>query len=87
MSEWKPALPGTVVASITINYHDDGALSVGGNIGDQTLALALLAHASDAIKNHKQPRPLIVPNRDVVVPQDAEAYPFGPICGPTVIPA
>lgn len=83
---YKPALPGTVVASITINYHDDGALSVAGNVGDQVLALALLDHAKDAIKNHKQPKPLIVPNRDVVVPQD-EAYPFGPICGPTVIPA
>lgn len=61
-----------VIAQITIKYHDDGALSVEGNIADTNLALALLDHAKDAVRGQRAAgQKLLVPTRDVDVPEPA----------------
>lgn len=67
------------VASITIHLHSNGALSVSGNIGDTRLALQMLDHARDAVKNQrKDQNKIILPNRDVDAPQDSR-YPTLPL--------
>ena len=66
------------VARIAITMYGGGAMAVSGNIGDVTLALAMLDHARDAVRNQLQRRDkdgLMIPPRDVVVPVN-DAYPL-----------
>ena len=74
-----PAKPDDCVAWITIKYFADGSMATSGNIGDTAFALALLAHAADAVRGNGRPRSEIVtPNRDVVIEQ-SPGYPTRPI--------
>jgi hypothetical protein len=57
------------IARLEIVARRNGALSVGGDIGDLSYALALLGNAADALRNHHARRALIVPARDVSLPQ------------------
>lgn len=69
-----------VVAFISIKLHSNGAMSISGNIGDVKLALGMIDHARDSIKNQlKQKNEIVIPNRDVVTPQDPNfpTLPFG----------
>ncbi len=69
----------SVVASISIKLHDNGGLSVSGNIGDVKLALQMLDAARDSVKNQlKQRSEIVVPNRDVEATQDSR-YPTKPL--------
>jgi hypothetical protein len=75
-----PTKVPTVVASIAIALHDNGAMSISGNIGDVKLALQMIDHARDAIKARLSTQPeIIIPNRDVAVVQDHRfpTKPFG----------
>ena len=56
------------VARIEITARRSGALSVGGDINDLAYALALLANAADAVRNHHSRRPILIPARDVALP-------------------
>lgn len=56
------------VAYLTIRLHAPGTISVQGHIGDKRLALQLLEHAKDAIRNQfPDDKEIIVPSRDVDV--------------------
>lgn len=70
--------PDSVVATITLALHDDGAMSIQGNIGDVRLALGMVDSAREAIAR-KLGKPtilephgagLVIPNVDVVAPQN-----------------
>jgi hypothetical protein len=41
--------PSSVVATLTLDLHDTGALSISGNIGDVKCALAMLDAAREAV--------------------------------------
>jgi hypothetical protein len=69
----------SVVATITLSLHDNGSLSVEGNIGDVHLALGMLDSARAAVSRRLgHDRSLIeVPNRDVIAPH-SPYYPVLP---------
>lgn len=56
------------IAKIEIVCRRNGALSVGGDIGDLNYALAILDNAKDALRNHHCRRPVVIPARDVGLP-------------------
>lgn len=58
------------IAEIRIQLNQNGGIQISGHIGDKALALRLLDHARDAIKNQlpETGSPVIVPNYDVDVP-------------------
>lgn len=62
---------GEVVAEFTITIHASGAMAVRGPIEQKEWALAVLANAADAVRNHHARREggLIVPGKDVDVPR------------------
>lgn len=73
----------SVVATLTLRLHDDGAMSIEGNVGDVHLATGMLDSAREAIL-HRLGRPSILephgaglqlPNRDVLAPQNP-VYPL-----------
>ena len=67
-----PPQPDDVVAWITVRYHANGSMSVGGTIADKPVALAMLDHARDAITRQINERGIVIPNRDVeVVPHSS----------------
>jgi hypothetical protein len=73
----------TVVAYLLLKLHDDGAMSIEGNIGDVHLAKNMLDSARDAVmhrlgrKSILEPHGagLVIPSRDVVAPQNP-VYPL-----------
>ena len=78
-----PTVP-TVVAEITLHLHDNGAMSIQGNVGDVRLALGMIDSARDAI-SHRLGRPsilephgagLALPSRDVIAPANERVYPL-----------
>jgi hypothetical protein len=80
------SLAPSVVATITLALHDNGALSIEGNVGDVKCALGMLDSAREAV-SHRLGRPsilephgagLIVPHLDVVAPQNHAIYPTIP---------
>lgn len=61
---------GDRIAYIAISLYGNGAMSISGNIGDVKLALQMLDHARDAVKNQlnlRTPEGLMLPNRDVQI--------------------
>lgn len=73
-----------VVATITIKLHDNGAMSVEGNIGDVHLANGMLDAARAAVSN-RLGRPsvlephgagLVVPHYDAPVKANEAVYPL-----------
>lgn len=73
-----------VVASIRLDLYDDGAMSIGGNIGDVKLALGMIDSAREAVRS-KLGKPnmfephgagLVVPNYDVPVTPNERIYPL-----------
>lgn len=71
-----PSAPLSSVVEISIRYHDNGALSVGGNIKDKKFALQLLEHAKDAIlREVAEPNEIVIPNKDVSVTPDRRFLP------------
>ena len=76
--------PATEVAYLTLRLHDDGAMSVEGNIGDVKLALGMLDGARQAVGN-RLGRPsilephgagVVIPSRDVPVSPNEKVYPL-----------
>lgn len=81
------------VAYILIRLYGSGAMSISGNIGDKPLALKMIDHARDTVKNRQSPASdaLLIPNSDVqVVPHanfplqqyadvNPELRPVGPV--------
>ena len=74
----------SVVATITIALHDNGAMSIEGNVGDVKLALGMIDSAREAV-SHRLGRPsilephgagLVLPNRDVLAPANERIYPL-----------
>jgi hypothetical protein len=71
-------IPGPLdeVACITIRLYGDGQMGVEGNLGDVKLALQMLDHASDAVRNQWSRRSttggLLLPDRDVEVTHHPE---------------
>ena len=57
-----PELKASV--TLTITLHANGALSVGGPVGDRALCYALLDNARDAVKRQHE-KSLIIPAHDV----------------------
>lgn len=71
---------GRVVARLVINLHDDGGLSVSGNVGDVVLSTQMLDAARDAVRNQLKPKnELVLPNRDVIASPDEARFPLGPV--------
>ena len=70
-----------VVARLILDLHDDGALSVSGNIGDKKLALGMLDSARAAVEGQLLSSAIVVPNCDVIAPQ-SPTFPFGPVVKP-----
>ena len=76
--------PQTEVAYLTLRLHDDGAMSVEGNVGDVHLALGMLDGARAAVSNRLgtpsilEPHGagLVVPSRDVPVSPNERVYPL-----------
>lgn len=73
-----------VVAQITLSLHDNGALSIEGNIGDVNLAVGMIDAAREAVKS-RLGRPSIlephgsglqVPNYDAPVSPNETVYPL-----------
>lgn len=60
---------GDLFATLTINVHKSGALSVHGEIENKEWALAVLANAADAIRGYhdKKKGEIIVPSKDVSI--------------------
>lgn len=59
------------IARIAIVLYGDGSMETSGNVGDVQLAVAMLDHARDAVKNQNSRRDksgLLIPPRDVEVP-------------------
>jgi len=52
------------VARLEIVCRRNGALSVGGDIGNLHYALAILDNAKDALRNHHSRRPVVIPGKD-----------------------
>ena len=74
----------TVVATIVLNMHDNGAMSIEGNVGDVRLALGMIDAAREAVAN-RIGRPsilephgagLVVPSYDVPVNPNEVVYPL-----------
>lgn len=61
-------LDDDAVAWITVRMHAPGTISVAGHVADKRFALKLLEHAKDAISRQVSESPIVVPNRDVVMP-------------------
>lgn len=71
---------GRVVAKLIISLHDDGGLSVSGNVGDVVLATQMIDAARDAVRNQLTPKhELVIPNRDVIASPDEARFPLGPV--------
>lgn len=67
------------IAAISVRLFANGALQVSGNVGDKKQALAMLAAATDSIRN--QPdlgSSIIVPARDTGVPAPDPRFPVVP---------
>lgn len=63
-----------VVASISVLYHvPDCEISTSGNVGDKVLALGMIDHAVDWIRNYNGPSAamVVIPSRDVTLKQNA----------------
>lgn len=74
----------TVVATITLKLHDNGAMSIEGNVGDVKLAVGMIDAAREAVL-HRLGRPsilephgagLVVPNCDAPVSPNEAVYPI-----------
>ena len=52
------------VARLEIVCRRNGALSVGGDLGNLHYALSILDNAKDALRNHHSRRALIIPGKD-----------------------
>ena len=64
-------MPLGAAVEVKITLHNNGALSIAGPIHDQRWMIAVLENAIDAVRNHHMPKSkqgLIIPDRDVVVP-------------------
>lgn len=79
------SLAPSCVAFITLELHDDGAMSIQGNIGDVRLAIGMLDSARESI-TRRLGKPTIlepggaglaIPSCDVVAPQSS-VYPTIP---------
>lgn len=73
--------PMDVIATITISLHANHAMDISGNIGDKKLALAMLDHAKDAVKNQLRPeddKSIIISGRDTEIMQHPN-YPTKPL--------
>ena len=69
-----------VVAFIGINLRRNGAMSVGGHIGDKNFALAMLDNARDALlRQIPANENMLIPGREVAVPEFGD---FGPKANP-----
>lgn len=71
MSQIVPPVPpqeDDVIGWITIRYHATGGLSVSGTIGDARFAKFLLDHAKDAITRQIPEGGIVIPGRDVQIP-------------------
>lgn len=73
----------SIVAQITLSLHDNGAMSIEGNIGDVKVALGMIDAARAAV-SRQLGRPTIlephgaglaVPNYDVPVTPNEAIYP------------
>lgn len=73
-----------VVAKITLSLHDNGAMSIEGNIGDVNLAVGMLDAARESVKS-RLGRPsilephgagLVVPSYDVPLKPNENIYPL-----------
>jgi hypothetical protein len=65
------------IAYIALSLYGDGAMSISGNIGDQKLALQMLDHAAQTIRERLKVHPyagLILPPTEV----DVEPSPIYP---------
>lgn len=65
------------IAYIALSLYGDGAMSISGNIGDQKLALQMLDHAAQTIRERLRVNPhagLILPPSEVNVTPSPE-YP------------
>lgn len=76
--------PPSVVATITLTLHDNGSMSIEGNVGDVKLALGMIDSAREAV-SHRMGRPsilephgagIVLPNRDVLAPANERIYPL-----------
>lgn len=68
-----------VVAHILIKLHDNGAMSVEGNIGDTDMALAMLGGALDAVKSRAArdaPALVLPPSYTGAVKPDEQRFPI-----------
>lgn len=74
-----------VVAKLTLSLHDNGAMSIEGNVGDVNLAVGMIDAAREAVKA-RLGRPsilephgagLTVPNYEVPVTPNEAVYPLG----------
>lgn len=74
-----PPQPLDVVAWITVRYHANGSMTIGGTIADKPVALAMLDHAKDAITRQIREPGIIIPNRDVDVEPSAAHTVMGDI--------
>lgn len=72
-----PAPAPSVVARISLVMHDDGAMSIGGNIGDVNLALSMIDAAREAVKRQLGKPTLLEPHgAGIPVPHiDVDARP------------
>lgn len=60
--------PFDAVANIAITLYGNGEMAISGNIGDARLAMQMLDHARDAVKNQLARKDsMLIPNRDVDV--------------------
>ena len=74
----------TEVAFITLRLHDDGAMSIEGNVGDVTLALGMIDGAREAVSRQfgkpsilePQGRGIVIPSCDVPVTPNEGIYPL-----------
>jgi len=73
-----------VVATITLKLHDNGAMSIEGNVGDVKLAIGMIDAAREAV-SHRLGRPSIlephgaglpIPSCDAPVSPNEAVYPL-----------
>jgi len=69
-----------VVAKIEISLHKNGNVTLGGNIGNMSGALALLDHAKDCVRRYHSKlaagEKIIIPEYDTSIPK-AKHYVLG----------
>lgn len=74
----------TVVAALTLKLHDNGAMSIEGNVGDVKLAVGMIDAAREAV-SHRFGKPsilephgagLVIPSRDVPLSPNEAIYPL-----------